>query len=218
MKKSLMKVLLLSVIIVFTLVLASCSDTNNLALLERAATQSVEVTDNLDNIAETDLSTSSVDLLSNEISSSSIMNIAFNIEQTPVQKIQEIRQLHTSIVETHFLIVAERNLTRISFMSLRLSIDSIKENSIVLSEDDKLQVDEWVNELREIRTALQATIGHAFAQMRNLRGKYNLENIDHILEVHQEVYDVLLIRYEKIQRVNEILSMADAMLQTYLEF
>lgn len=201
----------------FSFALMACSETNGLILLERAASQSIEVSDSLDEVDDSDLSDAAIDDLGVELSSSSIMNLSLNEDLTPYEKIVEIRRLHTLIVEIHFDIVDERDQTRIAFETLRTSIASARENSIILSDEDKVQVEQWVTELKEIRTELQATIGLAYAQMRDLRGTYTLENLDHILSTHQDVLDVLNLRLEKIQRTHEILAAANDLLLTYLE-
>ncbi|MBU0997820.1 MAG: hypothetical protein KKE16_07240 [Firmicutes bacterium] len=217
MSKSLKTILLFSIMFLFSFALMACSETNGLILLERAASQSIEVSDSLDEVDDSDLSDAAIDDLGVELSSSSIMNLSLNEDLTPYEKIVEIRRLHTLIVEIHFDIVDERDQTRIAFETLRTSIASARENSIILSDEDKVQVEQWVTELKEIRTELQATIGLAYAQMRDLRGTYTLENLDHILSTHQDVLDVLNLRLEKIQRTHEILAAANDLLLTYLE-
>jgi len=202
---------------VFALALTACSESNGLILLERAASQSLEVSDSLDNVDEADLADSSVDDLALEPFSNSIMNLSLVETLTPLEKIQEIRRLHTLIVDVHFEIVDERDQTRLAFETLRSSIALARENQIVLSEDDRAQVDTWISELKDIRGELQATIGLAYAQMRDLRGTYTMENLDTILSTHQDVLDVLNLRLEKIQRTHEILTSANDLLLTYLE-
>lgn len=217
MSKSLKTILLFSIMFLFSLALMACSETNGLILLERAASQNIEVSDSLDEVDDSDLSDAALDDLGVELSSSSIMNLSMDEDLTPYEKIVEIRRLHTLVVEIHFDIVDERDQTRIAFETLRTSIASAREYSIILSDEDKVQVEQWVTELKEIRTELQATIGLAYAQMRDLRGTYTLENIDHILSTHQEVLDVLNLRLEKIQRTHEILTATNDLLLTYLE-
>jgi len=51
---------------------------------------------------------------------------------------------------------------------------------------------------------MKASIGQAYRKMADLRGHYTLENIDVVLSTHQDVAEVLAMRWENLNRVEEI--------------
>jgi len=209
--------MVVSLALIASVLLVGCTQSDGLVLFERAITQNLEVSNSLDQVAETDLSEASVTQLSLELQEARVNTLAWDTELTPLEKVQQIRVLHQEIVETHTGIVEQRNANGISFETLKSTIDAFKTQSASLSDEDRATVEAWRLELQEIKLTMQATIGKAYAQMRELRGMYTIENVDLILSTYQEVLDVLHIRLESIQRVGVILTDANNLLNTYME-
>jgi len=211
--------LVMSFLLVFLTIVAltGCSATDGLWRLEREFKLNIQTGDTLDDVADTDLAEGSLDDLSILCDSSIVALLSESPELTPAQKIAEIRILHAAIASTHLSIVETRNSNKITFQSFKSSVADFRDNKFSLSNDDKEQVQLWISELKELKLTLQDTIGKAFAQMRSLRGNYNLDNLDMILSTYQEVDEVLKTRLEAVTRIGEILGLANDMIDAYEE-
>ena len=211
--------LAMSFLLVFLAIFAltGCSATDGLWRLEREFKLNIQTGDTLDDVADTDLAEGSLDDLSTLIDTGCVALLSESLELTPAQKIAEIEILHEAITSTHLSIVETRNSNKITFQSFKSSVADFRENDFSLSSDDKEQVQLWISELKELKLTLQDTIGKAFAQMRSLRGNYNLDNLDLILSTYQEVDEVLKTRLEAMMRIGEILGLAHDMIGAYGE-
>ncbi|MDD3122230.1 MAG: hypothetical protein PHC62_01790 [Candidatus Izemoplasmatales bacterium] len=218
MTKILKTSILLSFVLLLSILFIGCStETDGLALFQKTISANIDVSSSLDPIDETDLSEAIITDLGAYLLETRVENLAFSIELTPYEKVQEIKSLHAQIVSTHVLIVATRNNNAIAFETIKRTIATLRENKVTINEEDKITIQAWTTELKENKLILQGTIGKAFAQMRDLRGTYTIENIDHILATYIEVAEVLQLRLDSIQRVFTILTEANILLQQYME-
>jgi hypothetical protein len=218
MTKFIKSSILLSFVLLVSILFIGCSaDTDGLALFQKTVSANMDVSSSLDPVDETDLSEAVITDLSAYLLEQRTENLALTIELTPYEKVQEIRRLHAQIVTTHDSIVQTRNDNVIAFETIKSTIANLRENEVTISDEDKVIIQAWTTELKEIKLVLQGTIGKAFVQMRDLRGMYTLENVDHILITYQRVADVLQTRLDSIQRVFTILTESNIILQQYLE-
>jgi hypothetical protein len=187
-------------LVLFGITAAGCAAADGLNAFQRMVNQSVEAADTLDDVEAEDM-TESVGTLAEPLAFS-----LMEAEMTNAEKIAALRQARTAIRSTHDLIVAQRLSLKIAFGDLKLSITAFREAGLTLSDAEKTQLDLLKAELRTINETLRGTIGKAFARMRDLRGQYTLENIDMLLQTHQEVLAILEIRLENLQRANAILA------------
>jgi len=216
--KSIFKTFLsISIIALSGIVMLGCASSDGLTLFERNVASNIEVTDNLDNVDASDLSESTLGDLSFLESIQLVQTLTLSENPTPLEKIQEIRSLHQQIIEAHDDVTSTVSANKVAYETLKSNIDLFRSNDLILSEGDRIVIDNWKAELQEIKLSLQATIGQVYAQMRDLRGTYTLANLDHILETYNEVLSVIQARLTSITRIGEIVTDANQLLSTYME-
>ncbi|MBU1144713.1 MAG: hypothetical protein KJ971_02490 [Firmicutes bacterium] len=210
---------ILSFLFLFLLsfLLIGCTSQDELRRLDLMIQDGIQTTDNLDNISDEDLSETSVTTLSLSTYESQVMEMEFALLLTPSEKITQIRELHALILETHLSIADAKATLRISHQDLKNQITIFRESEQTLSEEDKTQLELLISEVKEINVVLKGTIGFAYRQMRDLRGMYQIENLDLILDTYKDVLDVLELRLTSIERINEILMEANEIIAGYLE-
>lgn len=217
MMKNILKISsIFTLLLLTTFVMLGCSGTSYLSAFERVLSSSIETSNTLDEVAETDLSDATVENLSILEQDLNVMQLEYSGMST-YEKITAIRALHESIVETHFDLIDIRNQLRIQFEDMKLILKELRDSEVELSETDQAQLDLWVSELGTIKLSFQATIGLAYAPLRDLRGKYSLENIDLIYTTYEDVLGVLQTREELANRISSIMNEAATLFETYQE-
>lgn len=206
--------LIVLTLFLFGIAAVGCASSDGLSELTRIVSQGEETADAFDEVEEQDLSDSSIS------SFGTILPLSYSLmdgELSTAEKIALIRQARADIRSTHTAIVAERATFKIAVSDLRESIEAFRASEDTLTDEEKAVLDARKTELRTINATLRDTIGKAYRQMANLRGSYSLENIDHILSVHQEVLAVMQTRLTNITRANAILQEIILMLEQEAE-
>jgi hypothetical protein len=180
-------------------------------------TRNATVIDQLDNVDTADLADTSLDDLEMIIEREAILlsqEILLSEGLTDREKALEIRGLMLSVRTLHQNILTARETLRTDATALRTTIQDFRASGLELSETDKATLQSSIAELKEIRTALGNTLGLAYKQLHDLRGKYTRENLDLIHNTYQNVEVVLQLRYDKIIRIDEIVVTLQTMLIT----
>jgi hypothetical protein len=194
-----------------SIALLGCAAADGLTRFLYLAGQNVETADSLDDVDAADVSDNLVDDLSFAVSES-VMLLEEGTELTPAEKIAEIRRLRGEIRTVHDAIVLSREAVRTGFQTLRDDVATFRASGETLTEEQRARVAELTAEVKEINAALRDSIGSCYQRMHALRGRYNLQNIDEILTVHQEVLDILTARQAHLVRIQAIFAELDAMI------
>jgi len=202
MKKISKWFLLLAMVGMTSLVFVGCSASDGLYTFVTSAQRNIEAAENLDDVADADLAESTDDTL--DLSLSLALELAEDDPLTNAEKIALIRALRTEIRATHEGILAQRAEVRIAFEDMKTAVIAFREAGFTLSEEQQTRLAELRTELRAITDEMKASIGQAYRKMADLRGHYTLENIDVVLSTHQDVAEVLAMRWENLNRVEEI--------------
>ena len=94
---------------------------------------------------------------------------------------------------------------RAEIATLRDLVRELDKENFEISEEERAILREYIDELKDIRGNLNQTIGKAYKRMNNLRGKYNINNIDHIESEFQGVNAVLQVREDNLERIKAII-------------
>lgn len=215
MKRIIHSVLSITLIVALGAMLVGCGENVSLYQFERAFRDTITVSENLDQVADEDLASTDVEDLA-FIIGDSVMQLSDTSEPTVQEKIARIRELHDLIFQVHTDNVNTTQSIRLTAETTRTAIADFRSQGLNLTEADQTQIQAWVTELQEIKLTLQSTIGLAFAQMRDLRGMYTLENLDLILSTYEGVYATLQTRSECLIRSLEILEDSQLLIEGYL--
>ncbi|MGD9909624.1 MAG: hypothetical protein AB7U79_03345 [Candidatus Izemoplasmatales bacterium] len=216
MKSVMKKTVFVGLLFVLGLVLIGCSSNDSLTNLNSTMVSVVSSTNNIDDVSSEDLSEQNVTILSMSFDNITT-NLSFEPGLSNLEKVALIRALHLSIVTHQLNINDNRDQIILKLETLKTIIDGLKEQGITLSDEDKLIVDNWIQRLKEIKVSLQATIGEAYAQMRDLRGLYDIDHLEQIYDTYLQVDDVLSTRETLVIEINTIMNNAIILLQSYQE-
>jgi len=194
-----------------SIALIGCASADGLTRFLLLAGQNVETADSLDDVDAADVSDNLVDDLSFAVSES-VMLLEEGTELTVAEKIAEIRRLRSEIRVTHDAIVLSRETVRTGFQTLRDDVTAFRASGETLTEEQRARVAELTAEVKEINTALRASIGSCYQRMHALRGQYNLQNVNEILAAHQDVLAILVARQAHLVRIQAIFAELDGMI------
>lgn len=206
------RILTLLLFTTLALGLTGCQTVSNLDRLQFLLSESLGDLDLYDNPGETELDDQNVEDLVQDGDHDEIQTLAWQLSEvtlTTQEKLTLIRAEFAQIKATHLEIQTKRTELSIAFQSLKSDYALFKENESVLTEDEIALVTSYIEEVKQIREDLKATIGLVYPKLRSLRGNYNLANIDLILTTYTDVSDVLDLRLAKIVRLQEIIQAVD---------
>jgi len=216
MKSMFKKISLLSLFAFIAVLLIGCSSNDPLANLSTTMSNVVTSTSNIDDVSSEDLSEENVTVLSFEFDNTLTL-LSFEPGLSNLEKLALIRDMHLSIVSHQMLINSTRDEILVTLESIKTIITELRENEVTLSDEDKLTVENWIERLKEIKVEIQNTIGLAYAQMRDLRGQYDIEHLDLIYDTFTDVDQVLATRESLVLEINSIMNNASLLLQEYQE-
>jgi len=190
-----------------------CTADDVLGRFERSASSTIETTTDLDQSSSLDINEQEVNAIK---SSSSYLLSSVTLELTVSEKIEYARSLYTSIALLHAdnIILHEGN--KASFTALKTSIQAFRDLGATLSEEDKALIISEREVVVASRTAVLETKGDIRMLLLELQGKFNLENIDLIIENFEEIQSILTIRNTHLLLVQEKLSSVQSIVDTYL--
>lgn len=213
MKKIIISVICVALVGVLALSLAACSNTSWTAL--NNAFQNVkETTESIDDVSNEDLA--SID--SNFSTGSDIIMLSTTFanaeEMTTAGKVAAALSVFDEIKAKTESIENGKATLKTSVANIKTIISELRAAGVHPTEEDKAVIEAYINEIKEIDLALTDTIGKAYKRMHDLRGSYNLANIDTVLTTFNEVNEVLDLRIEKLNRLNEIANEVTALLNS----
>lgn len=131
--------------------------------------------------------------------------------------IQEFRTLRIQLMESHVDLQTERLVFSENRLLLQTTIQNFREQELNLSETDRELIVESINNLKGYRQALIDTKGEAYQRIYQLRGQYNVDNLEEINQTFTEVNEVLHTRYNIFVNVNQEMDNILNILNQYLE-
>ena len=195
------------------LLLVGCATLDVLGSFERSISKTIQTTTDLDASITLDIDEQQVNLLSSSVT---YALSSIPLEQSMEEKIAYARSLHTNIRLLHAnnIILHEEN--KASFAELKNSIQVFRDLEATLAEDDKASIIADREAILASRTVVLETLGDIRILLLELQGKFNLENIDLIIENFEEIKEILTIRQTHLLLVSEKLSSVQMIVDTYL--
>jgi len=206
------KILTLLLFTTLVIGLTGCQTNSELDRLQFLLSESLDDLDLYDNPGESELDDQNVEDLMQDGSQGDVRTLAWQMSEvtlTTQEKLTLIRAEFAQIKETHLEIQTKRTELSIAFQSLKNDYALFKESESVLTEDEIVLITSYIDEVKQIREDLKATIGLVYPKLRSLRGNYNLANIDLILTTYTDVSDVLDLRLAKVVRLQAIIAAVD---------
>ena len=188
--------------------LAGCGPRDELFQLERELNSTREVYDNLDNISNEDLSGSMFDNISYSggLQPLSYQTASDNSINTVIEKIQQAIQLQSELRNKQAAVDQKRLLISATIADLKANIQNFRELSLKLTDDEKSLITNYIEELKGIREDLKGTIGNVYLKIFMLRGRFNVANLDNIIQTYTEVQAHMDVRVESSSRILEIIN------------
>jgi DNA repair ATPase RecN len=134
-------------------------------------------------------------------------------EMTTAGKVAEALSIFDEIKAKTETIENGKTTLKASANNIKSLVSELRAAGVQPTEEEKVIIEAYITEIKGIEAALTDTIGKAYKRMHDLRGSYNLANIDTIYTTFNEVNDVLDIRVEKLDRLNEIANEVTALLE-----
>jgi len=204
---------LIALMVLSALLLVGCTANDALGRFERSASSTIETTTDLDQSSALDINEQEVNAME---SSTSYLLSSVTLELTVQEKIEYARSLYTSIALLHANNIILHEGNKADFASLKTSIQAFRDLGATLSEEDKALVISEREAVVASRTAVLETKGDIRMLLIELQGKFNLENIDLIIENFEEIQAILTIRNTHLLLVQEKLSSVQLIVDTYL--
>jgi len=188
--------------------LASCSGVASLDALVRNINTNNATVEKMDAAAEEDLSTGSLTVTQSAINGRIVLSTRHRqeAELTLGEKIDLIISLRESIKTKQATIDALKVTNREAFAVLKTNIASFKALNEPLTAEEQALITADRAETLRLRDEVEATLGLVYRKLADLRGKYQVENIDLILTTYQNADDAMTIRVQAVTRVGEIIS------------
>ena len=164
----------------------------------------------------TDFDTSNLgsDLVSLSYETDSQVMLLADEEQTPLQLFIDLRK---QVIDLHSQNMIERTNIIALRMQIKDAVDYIKENQIMLLDDDKATIQQSIETLKELRQNLLDTKGQVYQRLYDLRGNYTRDNLPEINQIYTEVIPVMESRQEMLQQGTVELQTIYDILTDYME-
>lgn len=185
------RVILMFSVALFSIVFIGCNQTNDVLIdLEKTIMEVEEIVyeDDFDSIVSLSLESQET---TTELSDNNLRENFLNLRL-------ELRYIHYEFME-----VVYRNKQTV--VEIRTLIRNLKSNEIPLSEDDINLIQEQILIIRENRKAIMDTKGDGYLRLKELKGQYNIENYDLVMQTITEVIEVIENRLLYIGNIEESL-------------
>lgn len=208
------KLLLLFVVAMLTLSLIGCQSQDALSVFERAATNELTLMNRFEatEIAEvTDdhvdqLSLGHVQQLSVTISSEDMSNL---------EKIAYIKSLFRDIKITHAHNILIRYENQDTWAILKSNVQVFRDANLSLTEDDQTTLLSYKTEFGIRRLEVMETIGDIKDLLLELKGLYDLDHLDLIINNFESILDILEMRYDHMLFVQTALVEVNTIVESY---
>lgn len=124
---------------------------------------------------------------------------------TDADKIQAILEARTAIMDKQQMINTVKMDITINFNDVKALRDAFVEQELELTTEERAWLLELRSELRGMRDQVKVTIGKVYAAIGELRGQYQLANLDLIYSVYLTANIHMETRLDLINRLDAII-------------
>jgi len=194
--------------------LASCSGLAGLDALVRNINTNNATVDKMDAAAEEDLSSGSLTVTQAAVNGRVVLasRRILEAELTIGEKVDLIISLRDSIKTKQATIDAAKLVNRETFATLKTNVAAFKALNEPLTEEENARIAADRAEILALRNDAEATLGLVYRRLADLRGKYQVENLDFIITTYQTADDAMTVRVRVVTRVGEIITEVNQML------
>lgn len=209
------KILIVVSIVILVSSLIACVATDAFSAFEKAATDEINLVNRYEVIENTDLDDQALVQLS--FDHVQILSTTL-VEQdlSDMEKVTYIKELYQQIK-----LVRQDNLllkTEIKdiWSDLKLNVSAFKDAELTLTDEHKTLLDDYKMEFSLRRLEVKASIGSIKTSLETLKGHYDLEHLDLIIEHFESILNVLQMRHDHMVFLNQALLDVNSIALTYL--
>ncbi len=185
--------------------LASCA-TSDLNVLTRKLDANNSTMETLDNAEE------ETDSFETESAVVHPLSLVQADDLTAGEKIDLVLSLRDSILAKQASLEETKTIVREDLVTLKAAIQQFKDMGLTLTDEEKILVSGYGDELDIIKVELKATVGLVYKELVELRGHYTLGNLDMILETYQTADDTMSVRVDGATRIAAIIDEVNTLL------
>lgn len=213
MKKIITLIICVAIIGTMSIALVGCGDNQTFNSLSRAFNAVAETSTSIDNVDNNDLKSIGTNFMveNEELCLSTAYMLAAGEHTT---KVQEALALHEAIKAKTELIETGKSELKAKIDEIKDMIQALKAAGATVTEEEKVLIKAYIEEIKTINETLKGTIGKAYKRMYDLRGQYTLANVDNVITTFTEVDEVLGVRITNLDRLNEIADEVKVLLES----
>ncbi|MBU1093556.1 MAG: hypothetical protein KKH01_03745 [Firmicutes bacterium] len=210
------KLLLIVSMIAILSTLVACQTQDAFSVFERAASSEIVLVDQYEAIATTDLNDQSLDELSSD--GMQILSVTMNDDDlSNLEKITYIRSLYRDIQIAHAQNILIKYEIQDIWVVLKDNVATFRENELVLTEEDQMTLQDYKLEFSLRRLEVQASIGSIKTSLEQLKGLYDIDHLDLIIDHFESILDVLNMRYDHMVYLKLALEDVNTIAVSYLD-
>ena len=209
------KVLTIISIAILASSMVACVALDAFASFEKAASNEISLVEQYEVIQTTDLDDQTLNQLSfDHVQALSTTLVEENLSD--IEKVAYIRELYQTIQ----VVRAENMLIKTEikdiWTELKLNVSAFREAELTLTDEHKTLLSEYKMEFSLRRLEVKASIGSIRTSLETLKGHYDLEHLDLIIEQFESILGVLNMRNEHMVYLNQALVDVNSIALTYL--
>lgn len=209
------KILMTVSIILLASSLVACIALDAFSAFEKAASNEIDLVNQYEVIQTTDLD----DQTLNQLSFDNVQALSTTLEVddlTDMEKVAYIRELYQDIQ----VVRAQNILIKVEikdvWTELKTNVAAFKDAELTLTDDDKTLLADYKMEFSLRRLEVKASIGSIRTSLETLKGHYDLEHLDLIIEHFESILDVLTMRHDHMVFLKDALVDVNSIALTYL--
>lgn len=209
------KILVMITILALASSLVACAAQDAFSIFEKAAASEIKLVDQYEVIQTTDLN----DQTLNQLSFDNVQTLSMTLDtedMTNMEKVAYIRELYQDIqiirAENVLIIYEIKDI----WIELKESVTAFRDAELTLTDDDKATLTDYKMEFSLRRLEVRASIGSIKASLEELKGHYDLDHLDLIIDHFESILDVLTMRHDHMVYLKDALLDVNTIALTYL--
>ncbi len=204
-------------VLVFGLVLASCTATDELGLFQRTVSDQISIAERFEAVPSDQVNNQMIQSLS----SSEVVTLSTTLttgdEMTNREKIDLILSLFDEVAAIHQDNVARVEEVKASYQTLKDHVTSFRDNELSLTDQDKETVTRLRLEFGLRKLEIKDTIGDVSALVDDIKANFNLDSLDLIISDFEQIKDILTFRNTFLIDLQAGLVEIDTIVTAYLQ-
>jgi len=209
------KLLTIMSIVILASSMVACVALDAFAAFEKAAASELNLVDQYETIQPTDLDDQTLSQLS--FDHVQALSTTLSTEDlTNSEKVAYIRELYQAIQVVRAENILLKTEAKDVWSELKLNVTAFREAELTLSDEHKTLLSDYKNEFTLRRLEVEASIGSIKSSLETLKGNYDLEHLDLIIEHFESILDVLSMRNDHLVYLNQALIDVNLIALSYL--